>query len=146
MATFTFFDEFLRYSMDGTIDLDSHTFKVMLTNGAPVAGTNTVKGDLTDISAGSGYSAGGPALASVTWAETGSGTGIWRFNANDVTITASGGNIGPFRYAVVYDDTPTSPSKPLVGFWDYGSSVTVTDGNSFLLDIQSNGIFELSHS
>lgn len=144
MATFIFFDEFKKYLGDGTIDLDTHTFKAMLTNSAPTAGTNTVKADITEISAGNGYTAGGATLGSVTWAETGSGTGIWQFTAADTVWTASGGSIGPFRYVVLYDDTPTSPADPLVGMLDYGSAVTITDGNTFTVDVGASGLFRLS--
>ena len=144
MATFTFFHEFKKYLGDGTIDLDTHSFKWMLTNSAPTAGTNTVKADITEISAGNGYTAGGTALTSVTWAETGAGTGIWQFGAADTVFTASGGSIGTFRYVVLYDDTPTSPADPLVGYLDNGSSVTVTTGNTFTVDVGANGIFQLS--
>lgn len=144
MATFTFFDEFKKYLGDGTIDNDGHTFKAMLTNTAPTTGTNTVKADITEISAGNGYSAGGVTLSSVTWAETGAGTGVWRFDAADFSWTASGGSIGPFRYIVVYDDTPSSPADPLVGLWDYGSNVTLTDGNTFSAAIGTNGLYQLS--
>lgn len=144
MATFQFFDEFKKYLGDGTIDLDSHTYKAMLTNTAPTLGTNTVKADITEITAANGYTAGGQTLSSVTWSETGAGTGVWRFNCADFSWTASGGSIGPFRYVVVYDDTPTSPADPLVGMWDYGAALTLTDGNTFTDDIQSNGVFELS--
>lgn len=143
MATFTFFDEFKKYLGDGTIDLDTHAFKWMLTNTAPTTGTNTVKADITEISAGFGYTAGGTALASITWTETGGGTGIWQFTAADTVFTAAGGSIGPFRYAVLYDDTPTSPADPLVGLLDNGSSVTITTGNTFTIDVGANGIFRL---
>lgn len=146
MTAMTFFDEFLKYQGDGTIDLDSHTFKLALTNSAPVPGSNMVLADITQIGTTGGYSTGGFAILGVTWSETGSGTGVWRFSFSDVVITATGGTMGPFRYAVLYDDTPTSPADPLVGYWDYGSSVSVTDGNSFILDIQTGGVFELSHS
>lgn len=144
MATFTFFDEFKKYLGDGTIDLDTHAFKAELTNTAPTTGTNTVKADITEISAGNGYTAGGATLASVTWAETGSGTGVWQFTCADITWTASGGSIGPFRYVVFYDDTPSSPADPLVGLLDYGSAVTVTDGNTFTVDVGASGLFRLS--
>ena len=144
MATFTFFDEFKKYLGDGTIDLDSHTFKAVLTNTAPTTGTNTVLADITQIANGNGYTTGGQALTSVTWSETGAGLGVWRWNAADFTWTASGGNIGPFRYVVIYDDTPTSPADPLVGLFDYGTNITITDGNAFTVDIGTNGIFELS--
>lgn len=144
MATFTFFHEFKKYLCDGTIDLDTHSFKAGLTNTAPTAASDTVWANITEISAGNGYTAGGQALSSVTWSETGAGVGTWRFNAADFSWTASGGSIGTFRYVVIYDDTPTSPADPLVGYWDYGSSLTVTIGNTFTADIGANGIFELS--
>ena len=144
MPTFTFFDEFKKYLGDGTIDLDTHTFKWMLTNTAPNTGTNTVKADITEISAGNGYTAGGATAGSVTWTETGAGSGIWQFACADVVFTASGGSIGPARYAVLYDDTPTSPADPLVGLLDYGTNFTITDTNSLTLDVGANGVFRLS--
>lgn len=143
MATFTFFDEFKKFLGDGTVDLDSHSFKWALTNTAPNAGTDDTLSDITQISGGNGYTTGGTGLTSVTWTETGSGTGIWRFTAADTVFTASAGSIGPFRYAVLYDDTPTSPADPLVGYLDYGSSVTITAGNTFTIDVGSSGIFTL---
>lgn len=142
MATFTFFDEFKKFLGDGTIDLDSHTFKAVLTNSAPVGGTNTVLADITQIANGVGYTTGGVTLATVTWSETGAGTGVWRWNAADFTWTASGGSIGPFRYVVFYDDT--AASDPLVGYLDYGTNLTVTDGNAITVDIGASGLFELS--
>lgn len=144
MATFTFFDEFKKYIGDGTADLDTHTFKIVLTNSAPTTGTNTVLADITQIANGNGYTTGGNTLGTVTWAETGGGTGIWQFTSADSVWTASGGSIGPFRYVVLYDDTPTSPADPLVGLLDYGSNVTVTTGNTFTVDVGANGWFRLS--
>lgn len=144
MATFTLFDEFKKYLGDGTVDLDTHVFKIVLTNSAPTTGTNTVLADITQIANGNGYTTGGNTLGTVTWAETGGGTGIWQWTSADSVWTASGGSIGPFRYVVVYDDTPTSPADPLVGLLDYGSNVTVTTGNTFTVDVGANGWFRLS--
>jgi hypothetical protein len=62
-----------------------------------------------------------------------------------VVFTASGGSIGPFRYAVLYDDTPTSPADPLVSWWDYGSSITLASGETFTVDFDAtNGIFQIT--
>jgi len=140
MATLVLFDEYIKYQLDGTIDIDTHTFKWMLSNTAPTAATNTVKADITEITAQNGYSAGGTALASVTLSETGAGTGIWVFTAADTTFTASGGSFGPFQYPVLYDDTPAAPADPLVGYLDYGSAITITNGNSFTIDVGASGI------
>lgn len=144
MATFTPFDEFKKYLGDGTIDLDTHTFKAVLTNSAPNAGTNTVLADITQIANGNGYTTGGVTLASVTWAETGAGTGVWQWTCADFSWTASGGDMAQARYVVIYDDTPTSPADPLVGYLDNGAGFTVTNGNTFSVDVGANGVFRLS--
>jgi hypothetical protein len=99
--------------------------------------------DITEITPGNGYTDDGNTLDSEAWAETGAGTGIWQFTSADEVITASGGSIGPFRYPIVYNDTPTSPVDPLIGYLDYGSSITVTTGNTFTFDVGANGIFRL---
>lgn len=143
MATFVFFHEFFNHLGTGVHNVSTGSFKLGLSNTAPTQASNTVWADITEISAGNGYSAGGPTLDSEAWAETGSGTGIWQFQSADEVITASGGSIGPFRYPVVYNDTPTSPADPLVGYLDYGSSITVTNGNTFTFDVGANGIFRL---
>lgn len=139
MATFTFFHEFFGDVGKGVHNLSTGSIKAALSNTAPNQANNTVFADITEISAGNGYTAAGVTLDSEAWAETGSGTGIWQFTSADEVITASGGNIGPFRYVIVYNDTPTSPADPLIGYLDYGSSITITDGNTFTVDVGSNG-------
>lgn len=123
MAAATKFQDFSEQLIRGVHDWDAHTFKVMLTNTAPVA-TNTVKADLTEISAGNGYTAGGTATT-ITVAETGGTTTV---SGTEVVFTATGA-VGPFRYATLYNDT--AASKNLVQFWDYGSAVTLAAGETF---------------
>ncbi len=141
MASFNKFNSFVEYLAEGVINLESDTLKIVLTDSAPVAG-NTVLADLTEISAGNGYTAGGvPATVSAS-GQTG---GTYKLVLDDVTITASGGAIGPFRYFVLIDDTPTSPADPLIGWWDYGSSITLADGESITVDFDAtNGVLELA--
>ena len=133
MATFNKHNIFTRDLAAGVHKFGTDTFKVLLTNTAPTA-ANAVKADLTEISAGNGYTAGGS--TSATTLTTSSGTA--KVVAADVTFTAAGGAIGPFRYAVLYNDTPTSPADPLIGWVDYGSSITLADGESLLVDFDGS--------
>lgn len=140
MALYQKFNQFVEDLAKKVHNLNSDTLKVMLTNTAPVAG-NSVMADLTEIAAGNGYTAGGSAATFVSGAQS---SGTYKLVLNDVTFTASGGSIGPFRYAVLYNDTPTSPADPLIAWWDYGTSLTLTNGNSFTVNLdQSSGVFTL---
>lgn len=130
MATFVKFETFVGDLGLQVHELNADTIKVYLTNATPSASADSVLLDLADISAGNGYTAGGDDVTN-TYSET-SGTGTC--GATDVVFTASGGTIGPFRYAVIYNDTPTSPADPLIGYWDYGSALTLQDGETFTVD------------
>lgn len=142
MASFNKFNQFVEDLAKKKHDLSADSFKVMLTNTAPVA-ANAIKADITDISSGNGYTAGGNAAAAGSCAQT-SGT-LKLVLADPSTWTASGGTIGPFRYAVLYNDTQTSPAKPLVGWWDYGSAVTLAIGETFMVDLDgTNGVLTLA--
>lgn len=141
MASFNKFNQFVEDVAEKVHNLGSDTLKILLTNTAPIA-SNAVKADLTEISAGNGYSAGG---ATVTITASSQTSGVYKLVGDDVTFTASGGSIATFRYAVLYNDTPSSPADPLIGWWDYGTGVTITDGNSFLVDLSAaNGILQLT--
>ncbi len=133
MATFTFFDEWKRYQAT-VANVDTDTFKLFLTNSAVNAGTNTVKADLSPISGAGGYA---EKTLTTAWAETGAGTGVWRLSMGaDQTWTASGAAFDAFQYVVVYDSTVAG--SPLVGYWNYGSALTLNDGDSFTLDVDAN--------
>lgn len=139
MAVYNKFNQFTKDLIDGVHDFDAHVFKVMLTNTAPVA-TNSVRADLTEISAGSGYTAGGTA----TTITTSTATGTAKVTGTDVVFTSSG-TIGPFRYAVLYNDTATSPSKPLIAWWDYGSSISLNSAETLTVDFDAtNGILTVA--
>lgn len=141
MASYNKIQDFVEQLCKGVHQLHAagHTLKVMLVNSAPVA-TNTVKADLTDISAGNGYTAGGTDTQNDLSETTGTAT----VSAVDVVFTASGGTIGPFRYVALYNDTPTSPADPLIAWWDYGSSITLNDTETFTVDFGSNTLFTLT--
>jgi len=130
MATYNKFECFVGDLGDKVHDLDGDVIKVYLTNAAPSTSADTIKTDLAEISAEHGYAAGGDDITN-TWSET---AGVGTLAGTDVVITASGGTIGPFRYAVIYNDTQTSPVDPLIAWWDYGSSITPADGETFTID------------
>lgn len=141
MASYNKFRQFVEDVAEKVHNLQSDTLKVLLTNTAPV-NTNAVKADLTEISAGNGYTAGGTQATVSSSAQT---TGTYKLVLADVVFTASGGSIGPFRYPVLYNDTPTSPADPLIGWWDYGSSITLSSGETFTWDADpTNGILTIA--
>lgn len=126
MAAYNKHNDFVDQLGQGKHVFGTHVFKLLLTNTAPTA-ANAIKADLTEITAANGYAAGGPS-ATITWAET---TGTATATGTAATITAAGGTIGPFRYIDLYNDTQTTPAKPLVAWWDYGSALTLNDGETF---------------
>lgn len=118
----------------GTAGSGADVLKVMLTNTAPNASSHATRSDASEISGGNGYTSGGFSVANVGSMSGGTLTLV----ATDVTITAAGGDIGPFRYAVVYNDTPTSPADPLVCYFDYGASITLHDTEFIVVDFGAN--------
>lgn len=141
MATYNKFQDYVEQLCKAVHNWSSHTFKAGLTNTAPVA-TNTIYANITEISAGNGYSAGGMTLDNVTLSET---SGVAKVVITDEVLTASGGSIGPFRYVPIYNDTATSPADALVAWYDYGSSITLASGESFTIDFDAtNGFWQLT--
>lgn len=139
MASYNKFQDFVEQVLKAIHDLDgTHTLKVALTNSAPVA-TNTVLADITQISNGNGYTTGGEATTP-TLSET---TGTAKLVLTDITWTASGGTIGAFRYAVLYNDSAASDN--LIGWWDYGSAITLQIAETFTWDADASaGVFTLA--
>lgn len=141
MATFNKFNAFTENLSEGVHDLGTDTLKVMLTDTAPVAG-NSLKADLSEITAENGYTAGGTAATVTSSEQT---AGVYKLVLEDVVFTAAGGTVGPFRYVVLYNDTPTTPADPLIGWYDYGSSITLQDGEPLTVDFDpSAGVLTLT--
>jgi hypothetical protein len=144
MATFTFLDAFKDFQGDCVPDLDfeNDNFAIYLSDNAPIVATDSLKSDIPNITEENGYT---ETALSTTWSETAGGSGIFVLrHTGDITWTASGGGFGPFRYAVVYDNSTTTPLDLLVGYWDNGSSISVTDGNFFRVDLNATfDIFDL---
>jgi hypothetical protein len=131
-ATFVKFQDAVEQILTGKHDFTAsgHVLKIYLANAAPDVALDAVKGDLAEITAEFGYSAGGCDVQN-TLSEV---TGTVTIASTDCVFTASGGSFGPFRYAVLYNSTQTTPLYPLIGYWDYGSGISVTDGNTFTID------------
>lgn len=134
MTAFTKLNTFVEDLGTGVHDFSSNTIKVALTNTSPVA-TDSTLSDITEIAAGNGYTAGGITLTNVTYSQT---SGLATLDADNFSLTASGGSIGPFQYLVLYNDTATN--DPLVAFWEEASAITLTDGQEYSFNVNASGI------
>lgn len=133
MATYNKFNSFTDNLVKGANNLLTDVIKVMLSNTVPVA-TNTVKSNITEITAGNGYTAGG----ATTTIGVSNSSGTETVTATSVTFTASGGTMASFQYAVVYDSTTNN----LIGWFDNGSAISLASGNSCTVSFAS-GLFTL---
>lgn len=127
---------------NGVIDIDTHTFKIQLHSSgySPNLNTHAVRADLTnELATANGYTATGATLGSITSAAS---SGTYTFDSADAQWTASGGSITA-RYAVIYDDTPSSPLDPLLCYTLLDTApadVTATAGNTFTVQMNAAGI------
>lgn len=139
MATFSKFQSFVEKLAEKVHNLGSDVIKVMLTNTAPSASASNVKADITEITAGNGYPAGGTAATITSSIQT---AGVYKLILGDVVFTATGA-VGPFRYVVLYNDTTIN--KDLIGFYDYGSSISLANGETFTIDFDpSAGVLTIT--
>lgn len=106
---------------------DAFTVYLCAAANAPVAG-NSVLADLTEITY---TNLSSRVLSTTTNSQT---SGTYTFLFTDLTLTASGGAANAFRYVGIYNDTPSSPTDPLIGFYDYGSDLTLAEDESLLID------------
>lgn len=113
---------------------DCDVLKLMLVNSPAPTATDSVKGNLTEITATGGYGAGGSTITNQAGTRA---TGTFTLAGDQVVWAGSGAGFGPFQYPVLYDDTPTSPADPLIGFWNYGTPISVGDGETFTVRFNS---------
>ena len=144
MAAFNKFQDYVEQVNKGVHNWASHTFKAAFSNSAPTA-TMTVLSDITQIATAGGYTAGaggGVTLDTVTLSET---SGTAKVTIADEVFTATGASVGPFRYIMIYNDTATSPTDALVCWYDYGSSITLADTETFTIDFDAtNGLWQMT--
>ena len=134
MATYNKFQQFVEDQNNGVHDLANDQLVIALTNTLPVA-TNSVLADLTEVSYANLSTRNISTISSTQTA------GTYNLDLTDLTLTASGA-VATFRYVVIYNDTPTSPANPLIGWYDYGSAVTMANLETFVIDFDGvNGLF-----
>lgn len=137
MATYNKYTAGIEALVEG-INAGSDTWKVALANTVNAADTSFTAGT-TDLATGNGYTQGGNTATVSTSAHS---AGTYKLVlADPTTWTASGGSIGPFRYAILYNSTNNIP----IGYWDYGSSITLAAGETFTVDLSAaNGVFQIT--
>lgn len=136
MASYNKFQPFVEAVAEKKHNLGSDTLKVALTNTAPTADSDALT-DITEID----YTYCSDRALTVSSSSQTSGT--YKLVVADKTISASGGAVGPFRYVVIYNDTATNDD--LICWFDHGSSITLADGESIVLDFDdSNGLLTIS--
>ena len=135
MAVFNKFNSFVEAVAEGTHNLGSNQLTLALSNVAPTA-SNSVLADITQITYTNLSTRN---LTTTASSQTG---GLYKLVVNDITLTSTGGSTGPFRYVVVYNDTPAG--DPLIGWYDYGTSLTLNSGESLAVDFnQVDGLLTL---
>ena len=145
MASFVKINDFVANAVEN-MDLESDQLAIALSNTAPgsessnpTADTNGILGNVTQIS----YS--NLSSRNLTTTSSGQSGGVYTLVLADLTLTASGGSVAAFRYIYIYNDTVSSPAHPLIGYYDYGSSLTLNDGDTFTIDFSpSNGVIQLT--
>lgn len=138
MSTFNKYQKGVEALMEA-INAQTDTWKVALTNRAPVVATDATLTDASEIAAGNGYTAGGNTASVSSSSQTG---GVYKLIlTSPATWTCSGVSMGPFRYAVLYDSTTNN----LIGYWDYGSAVTLLLSETFTVSLDgTNGVFSVT--
>lgn len=136
MATFTKFQPFVEALAEKVHNLGSDQLTVALTNTAPNA-TDATLSQLTQIA----YT--NLSTRNITTSSSAQTSGTYKLVLTDLVLTASGGSVGPFRYVVIYNDTSTSDN--LIGYYDYGSSLTLASGETLTIDFDgSNGLLTIA--
>lgn len=129
MATFNKFNSFSEALAEKVHNLGSDQLTVALTNSVPLA-TNTILANITEIS----YT--NCSTRNITTVSSSQTSGTYTLVLTDLVLTASGGSVGPFRYVVVYNNTATNDE--LIGWVDYGSSITLADTETLTIDFAAS--------
>lgn len=145
MATFNKVNDFVKNAVHN-MDLESDQFVVALSNTAPSSESSNPESDgngvIANVTEATYTNLSSRNITTTSSSQTG---GTYKLVLADITLTSTGGSTGPFRYIYIYDDTVTSPADPIIGYYDYGSSLTLNDGDSFTVDFSAaNGVIQLT--
>jgi hypothetical protein len=145
MATFTEINDFLENLAEAMLT-DTDVFTIALSNTAPASETSNPTADgngvLANVTQIAYTFCSSRVITTTSSSQTG---GTYKLVLQDITLSASGGAVGPFQYVYVYDETPTSPADPLICVYDYGSSITLNDGEDLAIDFDdANGLFQIT--
>lgn len=137
MASWNKLNGFVEHLAQGVHNLNTGAITVALSNTAPGSESTPPTGAtsacvLANVTQVSYTNLSTRAFAGVSATQS---AGTLTLAATDLVLTSTGGSTGPFRYVYVYNDTPTSPADPLIGYWDYGSSITLGDGETLTVDL-----------
>jgi len=141
VAAFTKYHTFVDEVSKSGHNLQTAVFKCALTNTAPTPLTDTVWNTTVypAPAAAAGYTAGGNTLTTSSASST---SYVFKLVLADSVFTASAGSIGPFRYVILYNSSATNK---VVGYYDYGSSITLADTETFTVDFDpTNGMIQLT--
>lgn len=140
MATFGKFDAFVEHLAEKVHNLGADQLVVGLTTNAnaPSQSADLVLADVVEIS----YT--NLSSRNVTTSTSSQTSGTYKLVLTDLVLTASGA-VATFRHTFHYNDTPTSPADPLIGRHDYGSDVTLANGETFTFDYDpTNGFLQIA--
>ncbi len=134
VSSYSKFQIFVEDLCEGVHDLDTHqlTFALCAAANAPVA-TNNVLTDLTEIA----YT--NLSTRNITLNSSSHTTGTYTLSLVDHTLSASGGAVAAFRYLAIYNDGTAVKTNPLICWFDYGSDLTLNDGESLTIDFGNDG-------
>jgi len=141
MATFTKINDFVEHTAEKVHNLGADQLVVALSNTAPAAETNNPtadgKGVLANVTQISYTNLSSRNITTTSSAQT---SGTYKLTLTDLVLTASG-DVATFRYIYIYNDTPTSPADPLIALYDYGSGLTLADGETLTIDFDATNGF-----
>lgn len=136
MATYTKINSFVEALAEKKINLSGAGLTIALTNTAHEAAWDTLS-DLTQVA----YTYCSSRVLTVSSSAQTAGT--YKLVLADLTLTASGGELGPFRYVYIYDDSATNDD--LIAYYDYGESITIHDGENLNLDFNAtDGVLQIA--